>query len=435
MSFISYAQNLEDVVLYRCLRDVYRGFYIDVGAQDPLVDSVTRAFYERGWRGMNIEPSTEYFHALQRDRGEDINLMTVVGREIGEAVFYEVKETGLSTTNPEYARRYAESGYQVRSREMPCTTLDEICRVHHIDTVHFLKIDAEGSEREVLEGFSFEDLRPWVVIAEATEPGSSRDMSARWESLILGRGYEPVYFDGLNRFYLAAEHCGLKERFSVSPNVFDHYVTYRERHAREELAAAESSAERERQAFISCVEQLTEKSDRLRKAVVELQHVISREQERLDELREQHDAERNRLVGELNGLRAETTEREHLVAERHAWQERELTLQVERLNGRLFESERELGRCQSRLRALRGSISWKITSPLREVRRAAVRVARLLRGQNGIAATASVGASSSIEAAVAAAEAEITIDPAVRGLSEPAQVNYRALREALARRA
>ena len=41
MTFISYAQNYEDVILWRALRDVERGFYVDVGAADPQVDSVT----------------------------------------------------------------------------------------------------------------------------------------------------------------------------------------------------------------------------------------------------------------------------------------------------------------------------------------------------------------------------------------------------------
>jgi hypothetical protein len=58
MPFISYGQNSEDVVLWRALRDIGTGFYVDVGAGDPKEDSVTHAFYERGWSGINIEPST-----------------------------------------------------------------------------------------------------------------------------------------------------------------------------------------------------------------------------------------------------------------------------------------------------------------------------------------------------------------------------------------
>ena len=54
MSFVSYAQNFEDVMLWRALRDIPNGFYVDVGAWSPEVDSVTLAFYERGWSGINM---------------------------------------------------------------------------------------------------------------------------------------------------------------------------------------------------------------------------------------------------------------------------------------------------------------------------------------------------------------------------------------------
>src|ERR1700761_8288608 len=61
---VSYAQNREDVLLWRALHDLPAGFYIDVGAEDPTKDSVTRAFYERGWGGINVEPVQEPFHKL-----------------------------------------------------------------------------------------------------------------------------------------------------------------------------------------------------------------------------------------------------------------------------------------------------------------------------------------------------------------------------------
>jgi hypothetical protein len=42
--FASFAQNFEDVTLWRALRDVGQGSYIDIGAQDPETDSVSLAF-------------------------------------------------------------------------------------------------------------------------------------------------------------------------------------------------------------------------------------------------------------------------------------------------------------------------------------------------------------------------------------------------------
>jgi hypothetical protein len=35
---------------------VQQGFYVDVGANEPVCHSITKAFYERGWRGIDIEP-------------------------------------------------------------------------------------------------------------------------------------------------------------------------------------------------------------------------------------------------------------------------------------------------------------------------------------------------------------------------------------------
>src|SRR5260370_29382827 len=55
--FVSYAQNQEDVALARALRpDDRTGFWVDVGAGDPAVDSVTAAFADRGWRRVNGAP-------------------------------------------------------------------------------------------------------------------------------------------------------------------------------------------------------------------------------------------------------------------------------------------------------------------------------------------------------------------------------------------
>src|SRR3546814_10407025 len=108
VNLISYAQNGEDIMLWRALSDVERGCYVDVGAQDPVSDSVTKLFYEHGWRGINIEPVAHWFSRLQTDRPKDINLRLLVGSETGENTIYEVVDTGLSTTDPALAEQYRE---------------------------------------------------------------------------------------------------------------------------------------------------------------------------------------------------------------------------------------------------------------------------------------------------------------------------------------
>ncbi|WEN14950.1 FkbM family methyltransferase [Rhodanobacter sp. AS-Z3] len=239
MSFVSYAQNYEDVMVARALRGIRHGFYIDVGAQDPVDDSVTKAFYEMGWRGINIEPVTHWFQRLVVDRPHDINLQLAVSDRPGRLHLFEVIDSGLSTTDPEFARRHVQAGHQIRESDVECVTLDNICKTCRVTEVHFLKIDCEGGEAATLRGFSLEELRPWIILLEATEPNSQKPAYMEWEPLLTGRGYHFVYEDGLNRFYVADEHVELDEAFSYPPNVFDYFVRASEMKARNELDVAQ----------------------------------------------------------------------------------------------------------------------------------------------------------------------------------------------------
>ena len=224
MKFVSYAQNNEDVMLARVFRGLDAGFYIDVGAQDPRIDSVTKAFYDRGWRGINIEPVEFWYQKLCLERPRDINLCMAAGDREGLVDFYEVPDTGLSTSSAEFAQRHRVAGYALTASKARVRSLDTICAEHGVQVVHFLKIDAEGDEAKVLQGIDLGRLRPWIILVEATEPNSSVSTHAQWESLIVDRGYDCVYNDGLNRFYLASEHAALADAFATPPSVFDDFV-------------------------------------------------------------------------------------------------------------------------------------------------------------------------------------------------------------------
>jgi FkbM family methyltransferase len=221
MSFISYAQNYEDVMLMRAFRDISNGFYIDVGAERPEDESVTKAFYDRGWSGINIEPARQYYNTLALERPRDLNLQCFVGASIGTREFFEVADTGLSTGLPSLANNYAN--HSVARYEVQEITLDEICRVHKVPNVHFLKIDAEGAEREVLAGFSLRDVRPWILVIESRAPNSREPNYSEWEARVLSRQYEFVWDDGINRFYVAVEHRALADHFKLPPNFFDNF--------------------------------------------------------------------------------------------------------------------------------------------------------------------------------------------------------------------
>src|SRR5687768_1593027 len=112
MSIVSYAQNFEDVLLWRALGDVKDGRYIDIGAHDPVVDSVSQAFYEAGWRGMHVEPLPHYAAKLREARPEELVIEAAVTEAAGPIPFYEL--SGLSSGRADIARHHERSGHVTR---------------------------------------------------------------------------------------------------------------------------------------------------------------------------------------------------------------------------------------------------------------------------------------------------------------------------------
>ena len=223
---LSYAQHFEDVYLMRCFRERKDGFYIDVGAGHPVVDNVSLAFYLKGWHGITVEPNPSLAKLSRSVRPRDIGAETLVGASSGTAKFFLVDDFhGLSTMIGENAKAAADS-YGKKSNELtlPVTTLAELCKKHAPKSIEFLKIDVEGAEKDVLEGADWKKYRPRVVVIEATMPASPEPNWGGWEPFLLSQKYRFVFFDGLNRYYLAEEEAALAVHFDAPVNPFDKAV-------------------------------------------------------------------------------------------------------------------------------------------------------------------------------------------------------------------
>jgi FkbM family methyltransferase len=227
--FVSYAQNGEDVVLARALRpDDHEGFYVDIGAGHPTVDSVTAAFSQRGWRGINVEPLVEEHAMLTAARPRDVNLNVAVGPVSGVVKLFEgpPENRGSSTTVPELAEGYRSLGQEFVSRDVRVRTLAQIADEHVTGAVDFLKVDVEGLEHDVLVSADWEWFRPRVIVVEATVPNSQVLSHHSWEPILTDAGYSFTLFDGLNRFYARDDCPELLEALAVPANHFDHYVVH-----------------------------------------------------------------------------------------------------------------------------------------------------------------------------------------------------------------
>jgi FkbM family methyltransferase len=347
MTFVSYAQNFEDVMLHRALQHVRHGFYVDVGAQHPSVDSVTKAFSMMGWRGINIEPVQHWFDLLEEDRPHDVNLNVAVG-DGGDLSFFEVEGTGLSTTDSALAARYSAEGRDVIERTVRAVPLDEILASNASHQVHFLKVDCEGAERAALASCSFEAVRPWIVLVEATEPNSQVSTAWQWESLLTDRGYVRAYNDGLNLYFVAKEHGELLAAFDLPPNVFDNYERARDKEAHEQ-----------RVQFHLQAHDLTEHVRHLDSEITSLRSSVADLSRSLGLATEEHSRWRARAEEDLVAALARRDAMHDGMIREHSV----VLQQHHELTGRVSRLQLELSRREDIVRAMLHSTSWGRAAP------------------------------------------------------------------------
>lgn len=201
---VSYAQCREDIILYHVLKEVKKIKWVDVGANDPSYINVTKFFYDRGGSGINIEPLEKYKNAYEIERKRDINLNIGISEECGFLTLYG-NDTGASFSDL--------SQKSFGEKKVPVDRLDNVCEkyIDKDEEIHFMKVDVEQYEKEVLASADFNKYRPWILVVEAIARGI--DKHVEWEEYILECDYVFAYFDGTNRYYVRKESIHLLERF------------------------------------------------------------------------------------------------------------------------------------------------------------------------------------------------------------------------------
>lgn len=221
MAFFSYAQNFEDVILWRALKHIENGFYLDIGAFHPEHDSVSLAMYQHGWRGVHVEPVPEAAALFRESRPDELVVQCALSTGTEPLRLFRFEDGGMTTGDAQIAGLHGGAGMRHEEVIVPCRTLASLFAEIGPREIHWMKVDVEGMEADVLASWADHAARPWIVVVEATLPGSQQSMHEAWEALLTARGYSFVYFDGLNRFYVHETHASLQESFGPGPNVHD----------------------------------------------------------------------------------------------------------------------------------------------------------------------------------------------------------------------
>jgi FkbM family methyltransferase len=183
-------------VLSRFLDGRKTGFYVDVGAHHPMRFSNTFLFYERGWRGINVEPSPKAIEKFARMRHRDINVGMGVGENAGELTYYMFDDPALNTFDKTLTReREAQTPYRVvGTTKVTVERLENIMRdkLPEGQAIDFMSVDVEGFDLQVLRSNNWSRYRPEFVLVEAFDFNLENISQHPVQVLMKGVGYELV---------------------------------------------------------------------------------------------------------------------------------------------------------------------------------------------------------------------------------------------------
>jgi FkbM family methyltransferase len=209
---MSYAASGEDMIadfVFRGL-NIQSPTYLDVGAHHPTYLSNTYFFYQKGSRGVCVEPDPTLFPAIASARAGDVclNVGVGVGAE-DEADFYVMTTRTLNTFSREEAERYQSYGNQ-RIEEvirMPLVPINEIIGRRFAACPNFVSLDVEGLDLDIIRSFDFDRFRPEVFCVETityTEDKTETKITEIIDHMI-SKGYFPYGDTYVNTIFVARE--------------------------------------------------------------------------------------------------------------------------------------------------------------------------------------------------------------------------------------
>ena len=196
----SYTPFGEDMLIDELLGYRKRGFYVDIGAYDPIRFSNTNRFYLKGWTGINIEPNLKQIEKFNKLRPRDINLNIGIFKKRGLQKFFKFKLESLSTFSEKTAKRYQSQGYMLMET-LPVEVFrlgDVLAKYCKDQLIDFFSIDTEGFDYEVLKSNDWNKFKPEIVCIEipsSKDPNYNnpkRRLSLRTERLLKQLGYKKV---------------------------------------------------------------------------------------------------------------------------------------------------------------------------------------------------------------------------------------------------
>lgn len=169
----AYSQDGEDIALaaFYETRPEYKGFYVDIGALHPFRFSNTQYFYERGWRGINVDATPDSMIEFNAHRLEDTNVEVGISTEkdVKDLTFYCFEEGALNSFNKELSEERIEQGWKLNEKKIVKTiSINDLLEKYlpKNQRIDFMNVDVEGLDFEILKSLNWKKYRPDFLLVE-----------------------------------------------------------------------------------------------------------------------------------------------------------------------------------------------------------------------------------------------------------------------------
>lgn len=199
----SFSQSGEDLIICRELETVKQGRFLDIGAFHPFRFSNTRRLYERGFKGVFVEPSPSLRRAFEQEYESDPQVLLLdvcVGARNGVTTFWDAGGDATSSLIAAETKKWTDAyGTKFTPIEVEIVDVPELLRRCPYSRFDFVNIDTEGNVWEIVRQFDFRGLGCQVVCLE---------WNGRDEELYLGyldaQGYVEIHRNGENLIFRLA---------------------------------------------------------------------------------------------------------------------------------------------------------------------------------------------------------------------------------------
>lgn len=174
-----YGQFETDKIIEAYFPDQNTGFCIDIGAADGVRGSNTYLFEKKGWHCLCVEANP--FLASQAEEVRDSVWRFACGRKPSKEEKFTVYNIGkrkiltsISGLKPDM--RLINDNWSIINDVydilVEVITLDILLESYRSKLIDFISIDTEGTEMDVLEGFTFEnhDVKLFIIENNYDDP-------------------------------------------------------------------------------------------------------------------------------------------------------------------------------------------------------------------------------------------------------------------------